>query len=191
MTQHSSISDGSLEQYRDYLCLLARQQIGTRLRGKLDASDVVQETLLQAHLCRDQLHGESAPERLGWLQAILMNKLAGAFRQFARRCRDVELEVSLDNRLQQSSARLESWLAGDVSSPSEQFSRQEQILRLAAALAGLPEDQREAIEMHHLQGMTLAAISMAMQRSKPSVAGLIFRGVTALRHSLEAYDTTR
>jgi RNA polymerase sigma-70 factor (ECF subfamily) len=52
----------------------------------------------------------------------------------------------------------------------------------------LPDDQREAIEMHHLQGMPLAQVADAMGRSKPSVAGLIFRGVTAVRKRLEATD---
>jgi RNA polymerase sigma-70 factor (ECF subfamily) len=84
MTINSNGSDPGLEQYRNYLCLLARQQISPRFRGKIDASDIVQETLLQAFVSRGQFRGQSEPERIGWLHAILMNKLAGTFRQFAR-----------------------------------------------------------------------------------------------------------
>jgi RNA polymerase sigma-70 factor (ECF subfamily) len=186
MTPNPNGSQPGLEQYRRYLRLLARRQIGPRLRGKLDASDVVQETLLQAHVNWGQLRGQSEPERLGWLRAVLMSKLAGAFRRFGRQSRDVDLEVSLDNGLRESSARLELWLAADASSPSEKAERHEALLRLAGALAELPADQREAIEMHHLRGMPLARVADLMGRSKPSVAGLIFRGVTAVRRRLQA-----
>jgi RNA polymerase sigma-70 factor, ECF subfamily len=188
MTANRNGSEIEFEKYRNYLCLLARQQLGPRLRAKLDASDVVQETLLQAHVSREQFRGTTEPERIGWLQTILMNKLAGALRQFARHCRDVDLERSLDNQLRESSARLESWLAADVSSPSERAGKHEQLVRLAGALAELPGDQREAIEMHHIQGIPLAQVALALGRSKPSVAGLIFRGVTAVRKRLKATD---
>jgi RNA polymerase sigma-70 factor (ECF subfamily) len=189
MTTNPGPEARALEKYRDYLCLLARQQLDPRLRGKLDASDIVQDTLLQAHASREQYRGQSEQERLGWLRAILHNKLAGAMRQFARRCRDVNLELSLEGGLQQSSARLEDWLAADLSSPSGRAERNEQLLQLAGALAALPDDQREAIEMHHLQGLPFAQIAAVMGRSKPSVAGLIFRGVRSLRRQLGAAES--
>jgi RNA polymerase sigma-70 factor (ECF subfamily) len=113
-----------------------------------------------------------------------MNTLATVFRQFARRCRDVDLEVSLERQLQHSSTRLADWLAADASTPSQKIGKHEQLVELAAALAALPDDQREAIEMHHIQGMPLAQIAETLGRSKPSVAGLIFRGVTAVRKQL-------
>jgi RNA polymerase sigma-70 factor, ECF subfamily len=188
MTANRNGSEIDFEKYRNYLCLLARQQLGPRLRAKLDASDVVQDTLLQAHVSQDQFRGTTEPERIGWLQTILMNKLAGALRQFARRCRDVDLERSIDHQMRESSAKLESWLAADISSPSEKAGKHEQLLRLAAALAELPGDQREAIELHHIQGLPLAQVALALGRSKPSVAGLIFRGVTAVRKRLETTD---
>lgn len=189
MTANLDASESAFEKYRSYLCLLARQQLGAKLRGKLDASDVVQEALFQAHACRGQFRGTTEPERIGWLQAILMNTLAGAFRQFGRLRRDVDLEVSLETQLRESSTRLANFLVSDASSPSEKVGRHEQLLELAAALSELPVDQREAIEMHHLQGMTLSQIAEVMERSKPSVAGLIFRGVTTVRRRLESTNS--
>lgn len=177
------------ENYRNYLCVLARQQLDPRLCGKLDASDIVQDALLQAHLHKEQCRGKSEPERLAWLRRILLNELAGAIRHFARRRRDADLEVSLQEELSRSSARLEDWLAATESSPSQQAGRHEQLLELAAALAELPDDQREAIEIHHLQGLPFTEIAELMGRSKPSVAGLIFRGVRSLRKRLAAMES--
>jgi RNA polymerase sigma-70 factor, ECF subfamily len=96
----------------------------------------------------------------------------------------VVLERSLEAAVTDSSARLERWLAADQSSPSQHAVRQEDLLRLGLAVARLPDDQRTALEMRHVQGCSLAAISQHMGRSEASVAGLIRRGLKQLREQL-------
>jgi RNA polymerase sigma-70 factor, ECF subfamily len=174
-----------LDRYRDYLRILARTQLDPRLQAKLDASDLVQQTLLQAHARRAQYRGRSEQEWLGWLRAILANNLAGAARQFATDARDLGRERSLEAALEQSSVRLEQCLAASTSSPSEQADRAELLLRMAAALAQLPADQQQVVELHHLQGCTVAEVASKMQRSKPAVMGLLFRGLKRLRQLLK------
>lgn len=176
--------DEALESYREYLALLARLQVPRWLQGKLDASDVVQQTLLQAHARGEQFRGRTEAERAAWLRAILKNALAEAVRAFGRRQRDARLERSLEAAVDDSSARLEAMLAGPDSTPSQRAVRHEDLLRLADALAALPEDQRTALELRHLQGRSLAAISQTMNRSEASVAGLIRRGLHTLRQRL-------
>lgn len=170
-----------LEAYRDYLRLLARLQLDSRLQSKLDPSDLAQQALVKAHAGRDQFRGQSEAELTAWLRQILAHTLADAVRHFAREGYDIGLERSLEAALEDSSARLEAWLADESSSPSDQAIRNEQLLHLARALAQLPEDQRQAVELHHLQGRSLAEVGEQMGRGKRAVAGLLFRGLRRLR----------
>ena len=173
-----------LERFRDYLRLLARLQLDPRWQAKLDPSDIVQQTLLQAYEARDQFRGQSTAERAAWLRQILARVLANAVRDLSRAKRDAGRERSLEAALSQSSSRLEAWLAADQSSPSESVERHDQLLRLAGALAQLPQDQREAVTLHHLQGWSLAQLAKHLGRSEAAVAGLLRRGFKRLRELL-------
>ena len=172
--------DSFLWKYRDYLRRLARRRLGSKLRGKLDESDIVQETMLQAHVAKDQFRGKSEPERRAWFRTILESKIAGALRRFSRRRRDVGLETSLEPQPGEAAAA--------TSTPSLKAAREEDLTRLAEALQALPDDQRRAVEMHHLEGLPFAEIAARMGRSKTSVAGLVFRGVRALRARLADFE---
>jgi RNA polymerase sigma-70 factor (ECF subfamily) len=173
-----------LERYRPYLLLLARVRLDSRLRSKLDASDIVQQTLLEAHRDRAQLRGE-ADAQAAWLRQILARNLANAVRDLGRGKRDVDRERPLQAALDESASRLEGWLAAEQSSPSEQAERHERAVRVAEALERLPVGQREAVVLRHWQGLSLAEIATGLGCTTPAVVGLLQRGLRNLRKQLE------
>jgi RNA polymerase sigma-70 factor (ECF subfamily) len=140
---------------------------------------VAQQTLLKAQQGLDQFRGRTEPELKGWLRRILANTLTDLLRQARRKGgADRSLEAALD----ESSARIEAWLADDdQAQPGERLDREDRLLRLADALAKLPDDHRTAVELHHLQGHSVPEVSRLMGRSTASVAGLLRRGLRALR----------
>jgi RNA polymerase sigma-70 factor (ECF subfamily) len=186
MAEPVPLSGASLIRYREYLLLLARVQIDPRLRAKLDPSDVVQETLLKAHQAFDQFRGATEQQLAAWLRTILAHTLSNAVRTFGRRKFDDE--VSLCGTLEESSARIEKWLADGQLTPEQIAANNERLLQLAKALAELPEDQRTAIELKHLRGASVAEVCEQIGRSKAAVVGLLFRGMKRLRELLDASD---
>jgi RNA polymerase sigma-70 factor (ECF subfamily) len=181
MDQESPPRELAVEQYRNYLLLLARMQLGQHLQAKLDASDVVQQTMLEAHRQRPMFRGSSTPQFLAWLRRLLAGTLADAVKNLNRAKRDVARERSLEAALDQSAEQLGAWLAADQSSPSEQADRHEQAAILAGVLMQLPEAQRQALVLRHCQGLSVAEISEQIGRSPTAVAGLLKRGSRQLR----------
>jgi RNA polymerase sigma-70 factor (ECF subfamily) len=177
---------GLLELYRAYLVVLARVQIGRRLQGKVDASDVVQEAFLGA--CRDfpQFRGTTEKEFLAWLRQILASLLANLVRHYqGTQRRDVRLERQLALELAQSSQALDGGLVARQSSPSQQAMRREQSVVLAEALGRLPQEWRELLILRHLEGLSFPEVARHMGRTVDSVKKLWPRALAGLRQLLE------
>jgi RNA polymerase sigma-70 factor (ECF subfamily) len=171
--------------YTNYLTLLARVQIGRRLRGKVDDVDLVQETFLEAHRHFEGFRGTTEGELVSWLRQILAANLSNLLRRyFGTRGRDVRLERELADELDQSSQALGQGLAASQSSPSQQAVRREQAVLLADALERLPEAYREVIILSHLEGLRFPEIARRMGRTVDSVKNLWARALGRLRRSL-------
>ncbi len=178
----------SLNRYRQYLLLLTRMEIDPRLREKMDPSDVVQQTLLDAYQKRDQYRGMSSAEKAAWLRRILANNLVDALRAIGRKKRDVAREQSLEHAIEKLSQRIGMWLAADQSTPSQKLDQHEQAIRLADALAQLPPAQRQALVWQNWDNWSLAEIAEHMGRTPAAVAGLLKRGLKRLRELLTEAD---
>jgi RNA polymerase sigma-70 factor (ECF subfamily) len=171
-----------LEMYRRYLALLARVQIGQRLQGKVDASDVVQETFLEAHRNFARFRGTTEGQLVCWLRQILAARLSDLLRRYlGTQGRDVRLEREIEEGFDHSSVLLDRGLVAPQSSPSQQAARREQSVLLADALEQLPDDYREVLVLRHLEGLTFPEVARRMGRSLDSVEKLWMRGLARLR----------
>lgn len=170
-----------IEQNRHYLRMLARIQNSAHVPAKIDDSDIVQQTMLDAFCSLEMFRGTSEAELRAWLRRMLSRNLADAIRHVHRDKRNVNLEKSLHDALEHSSDCLERYLAEDASRPDQLAQRNELLERLTVALDSLPADQRQAVILHHLQGEKSAEIARRMDKTVIAVAGLIRRGVKRLR----------
>jgi RNA polymerase sigma-70 factor, ECF subfamily len=174
-----------LEMYRNYLGLLARYQIGRRLQGKVDASDLIQDAFLEAHRDFGQFRGSTEPELVSWLRRILATNLANLMAHYrGTQRRDVALERELSAELDRSSRVLDYSLIAKGSSPSQGAARREQGVVLADALESLPEDYRQVLVLRHLEELSFPEVAKRMGRTVFSVKNLWARALAKLRRSL-------
>jgi RNA polymerase sigma-70 factor (ECF subfamily) len=169
-----------LERFRCDLLLLAEARCASFRRSYLEAEDLVQETLRQAYDKRHQFRGRTDRELGGWLRAILANVIAQLMRKAGHR---VQIR-SLESALEQSSARLERFLAGRDPSPSQNARAAERNERLYVSLNRLNEDQRRAIVLHHIEGKSVAEVAAMMGRTSAAIASLLHRGMEAMQKHL-------
>ena len=181
-----------LQTYISYLKLLAHTQLVSNVRVRVSPSDVVQETLLEAHRDFGQFRGGSEPEFLAWLRRILVNNLSRAVEQhLLADKRDVRREVSLEQlgaSLERSTLRLGAVLADNLPSPSSNVQNQENLAALADALIDLPPDYRTVIVLRHLEGLPFAEVAERMGRTAGATRMLWLRAMDQLRERLAARD---
>lgn len=170
-----------LSSYRRYLVFLARTGLHHHMQGKADPSDIAQEVCLAAHGNIADFRGETVEEFAGWLRGILTNTLAMHLRKFLGTAkRDPRLEQQLNQSFASATGFLQSQIAGDITSPSQQFARNEAFLQLAEALEGLPEDYRQVIVLRHVDGLPFSEVAQSMGRSVDSVEKLWVRGLATV-----------
>jgi RNA polymerase sigma-70 factor, ECF subfamily len=173
-----------LETFRAYLLLVADREIDPELRVKGGASDLVQETFLEAQRDFGRFHGSSAEELRAWLRRLLVNNVANFTRNYRQRAkRDVGREVSLEAG--DSSHERGAGLVSDILSPSGQAEVHEQAEALARALERLPPDYRQVLAMRHEEQLTFEEIGTRMERTANAARMLWLRAVERLQKELE------
>lgn len=174
-----------LEQYRDYLKLLADLQLNPRLRVKEGGSDIVQQTMLDAHLDFANFRGTTEAELRAWLKVILTRNLLTVARRYGTHKRAAGREVSLQDQLEQSSTLFHRQLVAEQTSPSMKLIKRERTEQLADALLRLLDDERSAVVLKHFHDWSVAEIAQSLERTQVAVAGLLRRGLKKLREHLQ------
>ncbi len=170
---------------RSYLGFAARSQVETWLRRKVDASDLVQETMLEA--CRDfeRFEGRTEQEWLAWLRKILAHNAADFVRRYrgaAKRAagREVPFRDPADSRRPGAPEP-----AALQPTPSQEFLQLDTELRVTAALSELPPDYQEVVILRNLQRLPFHEVAERMDRSRPAVQMLWMRAIRKLQAALE------
>lgn len=173
-----------VEKYREWLRLLSELNVDPRLKGKVDLSGVVQQTLFEAYQSLDNWKDKSLDQKRAFLRTVLEHNLEDEIRKLRTDKRNVFREQPLHAAIEQSSMRLDAWLADETASPSDRLQQKEWALQLADALNRLPESQREAVIAHYWHRCPIAEIAKLMDRTQAAVAGLLKRGLRQLREEL-------
>ncbi len=171
---------------RDYVGIVARAQVGSWLKTKVDASDLVQQTLLDMHRGLGEFRGETEAEWLAWLRQILNHNAADYVRRYAgTKKRRASREVSLDRH---SPGGSEAWRIDPQDpgeSPSQLAVRRERELEIAQALAQLPQDYQDVIELRNLQRLSFEEVAERLGRSRGAVQMLWMRALRKLEEILK------
>jgi len=181
-----------LQSYRNYLTILATTQLDRRLRRRMSASDLVQETMLAAHRDFGKFRGSSEREFLAWLRQILIHCLHHAVETHVKaQRRDVRCEISLDQlgfSLDRSAANFAQALADPGPSPSTPVRQRERAVALADQLAKLRPEYRDVIVLRNLQGLSFDEIAQRMDRKTGAVRMLWLRAIEKFKQVYEPID---
>jgi RNA polymerase sigma-70 factor (ECF subfamily) len=170
---------------RNYLGVVARAQVESWLRAKADASDIVQETMVQAHRDFAHFRGATEAEWLAWLRKILAHNVADFVRRYrGTGKRQQRLEVPLAPPPDKSSLApgLEPRDTGET--PAQEVMRLEREFQVADALTRLPEDYQEVIVLRNLERLPFEEVAQRMGRSRPATQMLWMRAVRKLQEEL-------
>jgi len=177
-------SPDDLQRFRPFLRALAEEQLYSGLRQKMDPSDLVQQTMLQAVESQSQFRGTTDAAKASWLRAILKNVMAGFGRHFHRDRRNVSREQAMGIGGSSQSGGLGFEIAGDFSSPSQQLRQSEDRQKLKELMGHLTHDQQQALVMRYWHDLSLEEIGQRMNKSPDAVAGLLYRGMKVLREKM-------
>jgi RNA polymerase sigma-70 factor (ECF subfamily) len=181
-----------LQLYQNYLNILATTQLDRRLRRRMNASDLVQETMLAAHRDFGKFRGSTEREFLAWLRQILIHCLHHAIETHVKaQRRDVRCEISIDQvglALDRSATNFANALADPGPSPSTPARQRERAVALADQLAKLRPEYRDVIVLRNLQGLSFEEIAERMDRKTGAVRMLWLRAVEKFKQVYEPID---
>jgi RNA polymerase sigma-70 factor (ECF subfamily) len=171
-----------LDACRRYLLFIAGQELDPGLQGKGGASDLVQETLLEAFRDFANFQGESEQELRGWLRRLLLNNVVN----FGRRYRDTaKRQAGIEVPIGDPSSDLAETLIGGDSTPSAHAMAHEQTRAVEQALERLPDDYRQVISLRLQDDLPFEEIGRQMNRSTNAAEKLWLRAIERLRQELE------
>ena len=173
-----------LQSFRNYLLLLADEELGAEVKVKVSPSDVVQDSFLEARQDFGQFEGATPEQFHAWVRRILLNNIANVLRDFCRTARrDISRETSLYDSRQNEIAD-----SGSLVSPSGVAIQNEELDRLQCALERLPGHYREVIHWRNSERASFADIGLYLHRSAEAARKLWIRALEMLQQELDGLN---
>lgn len=179
-----------LERY-EQLAGMIRERIPAPLRTVVDAEDILQTTFVQVFRGLSSFTEGDSDAFFAWVRSIAEAKVTDAIRNATRKKRGGDwrrIEHCAENTTE-SFVDLILLLSDQRRTPSRSAATHEAVAALQIALAKLPEDQREAIWLRHIECLTMEEVVERMERSEGAVRGLLHRGKASLKKSLGSSST--
>lgn len=171
---------------RAYVRFLARSHVESWLQAKVDSSDLVQQTLMEAHQAFPKFAGRTEAEWVAWLKQILKHNATDFVRRFGAAKRRATLEVALNSGGDSTYFRRSPELSSGGESPSEVLVRREREVAIADELSRLSSDYQEVIVLRNLQRLPFDEIAERMGRSRPATQMLWMRALKKLQSQVSS-----
>jgi RNA polymerase sigma-70 factor (ECF subfamily) len=167
------------------LTLVAEREMDPLVRSKEGASDLVQETFMEAQRAFARFHSNSKEEFLAWLRTLLLNNVADSRRRYrGTQKRSAEREVALETG--SSSADWRGSLAAGIATPSGEFVQRETLDRMRSALERLPDDYRKVVTYRYMDERSFDEIAELMNRTANATRKLFARAIERLQQEMES-----
>lgn len=160
------------------------------LRRRFDPEDILQQAYVTAFKSIGSCAFDGAGGFYKWLEKIALSRLATCGRDVKRHKRDIGREETVGTGRPGDSSRsyhdLAARLCASSTTPSRRTMRREAVAAVISSLARLTKDQREAIRLRILKGMTAAEVAAQLEKSEAAVNMLTHRGLRVLRRHVDS-----
>lgn len=172
----------SIGRLRPWLQMVAERELADRLRGRIDASDIVQQTLLKAWQNESEFKGDTQEQRLAWLRTILKNTIRDHQRRLlGTEKRGAGREQPATDLFAKSDPGLSQFAVVCGPTASSEMVASEDWLELEKRLALLSSEQRQVIHLRHFEELSFSEIAQQLNRSDPAVRMLWVRALRNLQ----------
>lgn len=185
---------GELAGFRDRLRRVVDLRMDPRIRGRVDASDVIQETLIEANRRLPEYRADPPAPFYLWVRYLALQKLLQLRRHHVEvAARDARREVRFGDRPNAavSSMVLARHFVESCTTPSQHLAREEEIERVRTALDGLKEIDREIIALRHFERLSNGEIARVLEIEESTASQRYLRALRRLKATLGADGTSR
>lgn len=173
--------------YRDRLGRMVRFRMDTRLSGRVDPEDILQEAYMEVARRIQDYIGQPTVPLFVWLRQITWQILVDTHRRhLVAKARNINAEV---NRLPAgagvTSVSLASRLVGGLTSPSQAMLREERLTLVHQALEEMDEIDREVLALRHFEQLTNNEVADVLGLQKAAASNRYVRALGRLKQILD------